>query len=531
MKVAIIGGGGSGWMTASWLAKLIPTLDITVIESDKTPRLGVGESVTPHVTKFLEVLEIDERDFMFKTGSIYKYGNNFVNWAHGKGESEHFYFSWNKNRTQLLQSPYTGVSWDDHLTVKSGDTRLTDYWLELFLKGKVDRQFSKTFAGWHNFTDDLKAPYIGTTPYLKNDMNWSYHINAERFADYLRDNCAIPKGVKKKVAHIQSVVVDNQEISKLVFDTGEEFTADLYLDCSGLTRLLMKNFELDWKWYDHTPCDTAIVCQVDYTDQSVEMKNYSQTLAMDEGWKFVVTLYHRMGQGYVYSSEHSNDEDILKQFKSTLTKPRFEPKKMKWDRKRITNASFGNVCAIGLAIGFIEPMEANMIGTTINSIWTLTNLLKDVTTVKEINWNKYNQVMAENFDNVADFISVHYTLTQREDTEFWRAMKDQGVKLKHEEFIIQQYMDSKNTMSETAKGTCFFPDYMWIELAAAWGLDLTKWPRKTISKEELELAEHHFNYLKCNIETASKEFPPYYDFMREQVFNGMTPDDWARNVL
>jgi len=233
----------------------------------------------------------------------------------------------------------------------------------------------------------------------------------------------------------------------------------------------------------------------------------------------------------VYSSEHSSDEDILKQFKATLTKPRFEPKKMKWDRKRINNASFGNVCAIGLAIGFIEPMEANMIGTTINSIWTLTNLLKNVNTVKEINWSEYNQIMAENFNNVADFISVHYTLSQRSDTEFWRSMTDLGVKLKHEEFIIQQYMDSKNTMSETAKGTCFFPDYMWIELAAAWGLDLSKWPRKTISPEELELAEMHFAYLKKNIETSSASFPRYLDFMQEKVFKGLTPQQWTDRVL
>jgi tryptophan halogenase len=531
MKIAIIGGGGSGWMAASWISKLVPNSNITVIESDKTPRLGVGESVTPHVVKFLEVLGIDEQHFMYETGSIYKYGNNFVNWAHGQGESEHFYFSWNKNRQQLLQSPYNGVSWNDHLAVTANETRLTDYWLELFLQGKVDRQFSKTFAGWQNFTDTLKAPYIGNTPYLKNDMNWSYHINAEKFADYLRDNCALPRGVQKKVAHIDKVVVEQQEISKLIFDTGEEFSADLYLDCSGLTRLLMKNFELEWKWYKDMPCNAAMVCQVDYTDQAVEMKNYSQSLAMNEGWKFIVTLYHRMGQGYVYSTDFSSDEKILAEFKPTLTKPRFEPKLMKWDKKRLVNASFGNVCAIGLAIGFIEPMEANMIGTTINSIWTLTNLMKDVKSVKEINWKEYNRIMSENFDNVADFIHVHYTLTQREDTEFWRAMKDQGVKLKHDEFVIQQYIDAKNTMSETAKGTCFFPDYMWIELAASWGLDLSKWPRKVVSKEELELAELHFAYLKKNIETASKQFPSYLDYMRANIFKGLTSEQWTNNVL
>lgn len=531
MRVGIIGGGGSGWMAASWLNKFIPNADITVIESDKTARLGVGESVTPHVTEFLRVLGIDERHFMYHTGSIYKYGNKFSNWYKGQGEEENFYFSWNKNKTQLLQSPYHGVSWLDHLNVKSDETRLTDYWLELFLQGKVNREFSKSFSGWHNFTEPLTAPYIGNTPYLRDDMNWSYHINAEKFADYLRDNIAKPNGVKQLIAHIDKVVTDGKKITKLLLATGEEFIADLYLDCSGLTRLLMKNFELDWKWYDDTPCNAAMFCQVDYTDQYTEMKNYSQSQAMSEGWKFIVTLYHRMGQGYVYSTDFSTDEQILKEFKSTLTKPRFEPRMMKWDRKRITNPSFGNVCGIGLAIGFIEPMEANMIGTTINSIWTLTNLLKNVSSVDEINWSEYNKVMGENFDNVADFIHVHYTLTSREDTEFWRAMKAQGIRLKHEEYVIEQYLSEKNTMRHTAEGTCFFPDYMWLELAASWGLDLSKWPRKQISKEELEIAEHHFNYLKNNAEIAAKHFPRYYDFMRDQVFKGMSSEEWAKNVL
>lgn len=534
MKIIIVGGGSSGWMTASWLNKFIPNSDITVLESPSVPRIGVGESVTIHIKEFLRVLDIDETQFMFETGSVYKYGNNFINWFEGKGEWENFTFGWNKSREQLLRSPYHGVNWDDHRAVSADGIRFTDYWLELFDKGQVDRSFTHSYTCWHHFTEPNLAPYIGNEPFLPpEDLAWAYHINTEKFADYLHTRVAVPRGVKSKIAHISSVNTNNDKIEKLILESGEEMTADLYVDCSGFHRVLINKFENEWKWYNDWPGDSAYVCQLDYIDPAVEMVNYTKSIAMDYGWVFDISLYHRRGTGYIFSNDFVSDDDVLKEYaEKILTKPKFTPKKLKWDKKRMRKPGFGNVVAIGMTAGFVEPMEANMLGVISNCAWELTHTLEAHNfNTSNIDWATYNDRVGYTFDDVADFILVHYTLSSRTDTPFWNEMRSIGEKLNHKQLIIDKYLDPKNTIDGASRAEGFFPDFMWLELAAAWHLDLSNWPRKQVDPDEVALAKAHFEYLNLNSKVASKQFQNNYEFLKKYRFNNMSSAEWLDKKL
>ncbi len=537
MKITIIGGGTAGWMTASWLNKFVPNANITLVESPDIPRLGVGESVTVHIKEFLKCLDIDEHEFMFETGSVYKYGNNFINWHKGQGEWENFTFGWNKSRDQLLRSPYHGVDWNDHRAVSADSIRFTDYWLELFDQGKVDRSFTHSYTTWHHFTEKNLAPFIGEKSFLPpNDLAWAYHINTERFADYLRDKIAVPKGVVHKQGLVTRIVKDesnSQKISKLILNSGEELEADLFVDASGFSRVLVKEFDVDWKWYDIWPNDTAYVCQLDYIDPSKEMVNYTKSTAMDNGWVFDISLYHRRGTGYIFSNDFVSDEDVLKEYREKiLTVPRFEPKRLHWDKKRMRNPGFGNVVAVGMTAGFVEPMEANMLGVISNSAWELSHALAaNNYDTRNMDWSTYNTRLGYTIDDVADFILVHYTLSSREDTAFWREMRSIGKQHNHEQLLIDKYLDPKSTIEGASHAEGFFPDFMWLELAAAWHLDLSKWPRKKVDKDEVRLAKAHFDYLNLNTKVASKYFMNNYEYLKKYIYKDMPSSQWRDEVF
>ena len=534
LNIAIIGGATSGWMAAAWLKKIHPNHNITVVESPQVPRIGVGESVTVHVTEFLRVLELDETDAMYATGAVYKYGNDFINWVHGKGENELFTFSFNKNKQHLHSSPYGGAVWDSSLEVTANDTRLTDYWLDLKQKGIITKSFDQTFTGFQNFCDkgDPRAPFLGSTPYLPpNDLIYAYHINAEKFGDYIRDKSALPNGVNHKLGHVSQVVKsDAQSIEKVVLDTGEEIYADFFLDCTGFHRVLMKEFsdKIKWQEYPHCPADRSMVCQVEYNDPKTEMVNVTKSIAADNGWCFDIGVYNRRGTGYVFSNDFVSDDEVYDEYtKKMITgKAKFEPKIIAWDKKSMKNPGFGNVCAIGMTVGFVEPMEANMLGVILNTVWTFTNLLTASEDDKTIDWDTYNTLVGHTYSDIADFISVHYTLTQRTDTDFWNEMQSWGRKYNHKELLIEKYNDYKNTINGAAQGLSFFPDYMWIELADAWGVDLSQWPNKTITDDERELAKLHFEYVRTHMGIVSKQFPNYYEFLKEHRFQGLTSNEW-----
>ena len=217
MKISVVGGGSAGWMVASYLKKFINDSQVTLIESNKVGTIGVGESVTVHLTKFLELLGIDEHDMMRETGSVYKYGNNFINWSK---DDELFPFRWNLNfrdinrllgNSQKNKDPFLSLkelhktNLQDYTSVQNNQDSLTNAWISLYLDNKIKDTYGKSYSSHEYFSKNNKVPFIKESLFDLDGLQHAYHINAEKFGDYLKRKVGINKGIVNKIGHVSDI--------------------------------------------------------------------------------------------------------------------------------------------------------------------------------------------------------------------------------------------------------------------------------------------------------------------------------------
>lgn len=361
MKICIIGGGTTGWWSAGWLEHKFPSYDITLIESDTIPKIGVGESTLPQIGHFFRDLGIDENTWMEKSNGVHKYGNIKQGWDHPDAPELRFMF-WYK------------------------DDKTIDSWFQKYFNGTVDKDdINRTF-------------YDDTKPY-----SVAYHLDAEKAADIVKDNC-------KNVKHIVDTIDELPE------------GYDLYLDCTGLARRFVKDkTEIQ---YDHHLVDSAWVCPYEHPDT---YDNYTRSTARPYGWQFKIDLTNRLGTGYVFSSQHISDQDALEQFKEfnkDLNPYKNKtPRLLKWKPSVLKNPWSDNVVAIGLSGGFLDPLEANALYMNLFAVQTLARCLE-----KGYGAKTYNRLVNRTWKQNSDYIVAHYALSNRDDTEFWKYYKNIDAK-------------------------------------------------------------------------------------------------------
>ena len=523
MKIIIVGGGVSGWMTAAHLSTFNQDVDITVIESPRIPGIQVGESVTPHVSAFFNDLNIPTHEWMKGTGAVYKLGNKFVNWSHGKGEEEYFSFTFTNPIDNYLKDIYQPQDLMDFRPRKhnSGE-RSIDHVGEMLRQGTIDKYDQYAHSQYHYMCKNV-APFNGNTKLLNQPWSLTHHINAELTGKFLRDTVALPNGVN----HILSEVVDlkyvDDTIQELILENGEIVTGDLFVDATGFHRRLINALGWEKVHYDY-PIDSAWVCQTEYVNQDKEMLNYTNSIAEPAGWRFDIGLYHRMGNGYCFSSKYVSDEDALAHLKKQLTNPiKLGPKLIKWKPSRLKDFARGNVISIGLSSGFIEPMEANLLYITIFSIRSLSNIIKRGT----INWDKLNQEMTWSFDDVYDFLLAHYTLTNRDDTPFWKDMKEWGQRHGHIQKAIDKTNAVKNSVFNSLAGKNLFPDYMWQQLVSAWGHS----PERELDPKLHELAKHSVISSEKKHDIITNMLENNYQWHKTAVYDNLICEDWAKKYI
>lgn len=531
MNIVIVGGGTAGWMTAGWLIKKHPKYKITVIESPDIPKIGVGESVTPHVASFFNEMGVPVNDWMFKTGSIYKFANKFVNWKEGKGEYEYFSFNYTTDSKLLyrdIPQPVTKNDWLLDYTHYSIENKTTDLVLELLKTNQIDK-FDKFFNSQFHYMEKNVSPFEGDMYLLNSIYSQSQHINADLAADYIRDNLAVPNGVKHIQSKATKVEVKGENVSKLILESGETITGDLFVDCSGFKRLLVS--KLKWKEvpYKDNPIDSAWVCQLEYDDVNSEMVNYTQSIAQNYGWLFKIGLYHRMGSGYCFSSSHISDEKALEEFTKMVSVKGRTPRLIKWTPSRLECASKGNTFAVGLSSGFVEPMEANALFVIVNSVSQLSSALTKFQQTGFLNFDEANEKVMYSIDDIADFIKVHYTLSSRTTNDFWNDMRALGAKDDHENLIYEKYHHKNNYMYNAVGGYSLFPDYMWAQLATSWGIDTTKWYNQP---KELTLELSSMFYLNQEKKHAllSSSRQNNYQWLKSNVFKDLSNVEWRELV-
>ncbi len=399
-RVVVAGGGSAGWMTAAALSgQLGGLLDITLVESDAIGTVGVGESTIPTARTFVQLLGLDEREFIRETGATFKLGILFENW--GQVGDRYIHAFGQVGRSTLMAHFH-------HMWMQAKDQgfggNLGDYCLELRASEE-----GKFYAA-----DDFP-------------MNYAYHIDATRFGQYLRRRCE-NKGVRRVEGKIQQVQQDPQtgHVTALVLESGERVEGDLFVDCTGFRALLIEQtlqagFE-DWgQWL---PNDRAIAVQTRTTEPPLPL---TRATAHKAGWQWGIPLQHREGNGWVYCSEFMSDDEAVDSFLKQLPGEKLtEPWKLRFRPGRRRKAWDKNVVAIGLAGGFIEPLEATSLHMIMIAVTRLLQLFP-FTGLNPALEKRFNFLANQEIERIRDFIILHYNATERTDSPYWDRVRTMEI--------------------------------------------------------------------------------------------------------
>lgn len=409
-KIVIVGGGTSGWMTANYLARQLGAdreggVEISLIESSDIPTIGVGEATIPPIRTLVSLLGFDEAEFMRETSATFKLAIKFDNWLVGAdkmGDVAHSYYhtfgKFNQVHSDLM-APYwvmdreeSGLSYVDYSMVEGG------------------------------ICDGGRGPKRISDPQFSGPMQYAYHFDAGRLAELLKKK-GKNEGIKQYIATVDEVVLkENGDIDCVKTKEHGDFTADLFIDCTGFrAQLIEKAMGTEFtSMNDVLFCNSAVACQIPYEDEKCAIPPYTTATAHSEGWTWDIPLNNRRGVGYVYSSKYAdkdNAEALLRSYLGPAGKEldvwhiniRTGKRRQQWQ---------GNCVSIGLSAGFVEPLESTGIFLVDIALRWLAEFIS--TTDKfPVAARGFNARMNETYADIIDFIKLHYAITNRTDSQFW----------------------------------------------------------------------------------------------------------------
>jgi tryptophan 7-halogenase len=406
LDIVIVGGGTAGWMTAAALAKVLSReYNITLVESDEIGTVGVGEATIPQIKLYNNVLELDEDDFVRNTQGTFKLGIQFVNWG---GQGDRYVHGFGTIGQDLGVVPFHHYWRKAHAQGGAGD--IAAYSLN-------------TMAAPAN--KFMRSQDMGHSP-LSN-IAYAYHFDAGLYAAYLR-KYSEARGVKRvegKVVHTELRGTDGF-VESVTLDGGRVIGGQLFIDCSGFRGLLIEQalhtgYE-DWSHW--LPCDRAIAVPC---TKVAEPTPYTRSTAHSAGWQWRIPLQHRTGNGHVFSSKFMSEDEACKILMGNLDgEPLAEPRTLKFVTGRRRKFWNKNVVAVGLASGFMEPLESTSIHLIQSSIKKLIDFFPSVG-FDAVDINKYNQQSDWEFERIRDFLVLHYHATERSDSRFWNYCRTMDV--------------------------------------------------------------------------------------------------------
>ena len=399
-RVVIAGGGTAGWIAAAALAKLLgPLIEITLVESDEIGTIGVGESTIPTARTFHQLLGIDERAFLRDTRSTFKLGIAFENWAR---EGDRYIHSFG----QIGRSTWMG---DFH-----------HFWLEARAEG---------WGGdLGDYCLELQAAQAGRFAIPEQGhINYAYHLDAGLYARFLRD-FAEPLGARRVEGRIEAVEQHPETgfVTALRLASGARTEGDLFLDCTGFRGLLIEQtlhagYE---EWGHWLPTDSAIAVQTASTGPALP---YTRAAAHRAGWQWRIPLQHRIGNGLVYASDFLDDDSAHALLDARIEGERLiEPRIIRFKAGRRRKLWDRNVIALGLASGFVEPLESTSIHLIMIAITRLVQLFP-FGGIGDGVAARFNALGRTEIERIRDFIILHYHLNQRADGGFWDRCRTMAI--------------------------------------------------------------------------------------------------------
>lgn len=412
MHYVIAGGGSAGWMTAAALAQnLKGTQRVSLIESEEIGRVGVGEATIPPLQVFNRMLlGFDEQEFMRATQASFKLGIEFRNW----GRTGHRYFHQFGDVGPDIQGVSLGISFHQ-------------FWLRLAAHGHPHplSDYSPTAVA---ASQSRFLPPVTRMPKEMPRLTYAYHFDAGLYARFLREY-AEKRGVVRHEGRIVEVGRNGESglIESLRLDDGRTIAGDFFLDCSGFRGLLieqtLKTGYEDWTHW--LPCDRAlaVLCEKNPSD----FVPYTRSTAHRAGWQWRIPMQHRTSNGHVYCSRYISDDEAADVLLSNLDGARLEePRPLRFTTGRRRKFWNGNCVALGLAAGFMEPLESTSLHMSQAAIYNLLQLLPQQPGPDPIAEREFNRLSTTEFEQVRDFIILHYVANER-DEPFWRDCRNMSI--------------------------------------------------------------------------------------------------------
>jgi tryptophan halogenase len=486
--VVIVGGGTAGWMTAAALVRLLPrACTIRLVESAEIGIVGVGEATLPHLRNFVESLDLDEAEFMRATHATFKLGIEFRDFGAIGDSYLHPFGDFGR--------PVNGVPF-------------LHYWLRMRAAGRRDDLFdysvANAMAAARKFTPPSADPAS-----LLSTISYAYQFDSTLFGPYLR-RYAEARGAHRTEGKVVEVERDGADgdVAALRLESGERIEGDLFVDCSGFRSLLLGGtMGEEWEdWSDWLPCDRAIALPCASPPGPIEP--YTRATAMPAGWRWRIPLQHRVGNGYVYSSAHLSDDEAAAAIAAAVEgEAMAEPRLLKFRAGRRRRSWVGNVVGIGLASGFLEPLESTSIYLVQGAIAQLVDLFP-IGGIEDCDRDEFNRVTDIEYDRIRDFLILHYHATGRNDSSFWNHVRTMTVPDSLADKIA--LFRRSGRIAKYSEGLFFEPS--WIAVYLGQGIVPEAWDQRADRAEPngLILA---MDRLRAQIQGAVASMPDHGAFL------------------
>lgn len=482
-RYVIAGGGTAGWMAAAMMAKTMgDQIELTLIESDAIGTVGVGEATIPPLTKFNRFLGVNEAEFMRETRATFKLGINFENW---KDVGEDYFHSF-------------GHTGKDHWT--SG---FQHFWL-----GGRERGFASDFDEYCLEVVAGLQEKFAQLP--EGGMNYAYHLDSSRYAKFLR-KIAEENGTVRQEGRIDHVMLDETtgHIKSLKLQSGQIIHADFFFDCTGFRSILMgQALHVGYDdWTHYLPCDAAIAVQ---TKSVGTPKPYTRAIAHDAGWQWRIPLQHRTGNGLVYCSRYLDKDAALDRLMSNIegeaiTEPNFirfqtGARRKQWEK---------NCVSLGLSSGFMEPLESTSIHLIQRAIMRFLRMMP-FGEISSADVKEFNEQTFEDMDKIRDFLILHYCVTDRRDSDFWRYCADMDIpdSVQHK---IDLFQDTGRVFRKNEE---LFAENSWIQVMMGQGV-MPKAYHPIADKMTDDELTRFLKKIKNDIAKTVSKLPPHGDYVRQ----------------
>jgi tryptophan halogenase len=497
-KIVIVGGGTAGWMTALPLTqRLGRNCEIVLVESPEIGTVGVGEATLPTIRFYNRALGLDGTDFVKKTQATFKLGIEFKDWGHIGNRFFHGFGDFGpaiENRSPHMHWLRLSRVFKDMPPLEEWST-------------------STVMARSMKFT-----PPYGDVPSASNAYSYAFHFDAGLYAAYLRE-LAIQRGAQR----IEGMIVDVEQHPETGFLTavklkdGRRIDGDLFVDCSGFRGLLIEGvYKAGYDdWSAMLPCNSALAVPC---AKVPKLTPYTTSSAKSAGWVWRIPLQHRTGNGHVYSNEFTTDDEAARVLLDGLDgRALDEPRQLRFTTGRRRKSWIKNCVAIGLSSGFVEPLESTSINIIENAVGWLVQYFPDRDFRPELA-DEFNRLVSERYESVRDFIILHYKLTNRTDSEFWRYCANMPIPdtLRHQ---IEMFRETGRVVILDPQG---FAEPSFVAMLMGLGV-VPKTYDPFVDMIDLQQLHTHFLRVRDTIKHMVNAVPDHTDYIARHAAADLVP--------